>query len=334
MVVSANNPFTCYLGTDGQPIDDGLINFGVANQDPVANPVAIFWDAALSVPASQPVRTLAGFASNGGFAGNIYTAGDFSIRVADRHNQQQFTAPTNGFRPGTPGGIVLANNEILLAEDGSSISMEDGSALSIGDSSGVGVVVTTAPNARWTGGLIPIVTGEPLGSATRLWDAFLDNVEASNFNTAPTFDAGATFDDDIVMNAEPVKFVGAVPDGAANQMGDQDFSKASLNFTTAAGVLTLNSSRNINGTPTIDAGGFVIVILDNAMSSTNFRPHTQFFRAGAGTPLGAWWVVTIVSTTVIHLYPYTVAAGVPTAVVIFGGAGVASGCILDVFGSQ
>jgi hypothetical protein len=177
MAVSALNPFVCYLGIDGQPLDGGYLNFGLANQDPVTRPVDIFWDAALSVPASQPVRTLGGFASNNGARANVYTAGDFSIRVADRNNVQQLTAPTNGFRAGSTGGWTLADGEIGLAESGSSIDIRDGSGLALGDGSGAGLVITTDPSARWTGGLIPIVDGEVLGSTTRRWDAFLETVD-------------------------------------------------------------------------------------------------------------------------------------------------------------
>lgn len=245
MVVSANNPFTCYLGKDGQPIDGGFVNFGVANQDPLTVPVAVFWDPALTEAATQPIRTIGGFADNGGFAGNIYTAGDFSIRTADRNNVQQFTAPSNTFRPGSVGGITLANGDILLAQAGSDITMEDGSNLFIGDGGGTGVTVTTAPNARWTGGLIPIVTGEPLGSATRRWDAFLDDVDAGDVIADTMGVSGALYS---TASTSPTNNREAI---ALNQLSAV---LANGRITYTAGVPALSNTKNCASIADIGVG--------------------------------------------------------------------------------
>lgn len=166
-------PFDLFTDDDGQPLDAGFIYIGTANADPVSNPVAIYWDAALTIPASQPVRTINGFPSRSGSPGRLFVASNFSITVKDKKGVQQLTNPSGG-RAGL-GSIVLVATESLTAETGATIALNDGSTLRIGDDTGTGVVVTVAPNARFVGDLIPEVTGtQVLGSATRKWDAHLD----------------------------------------------------------------------------------------------------------------------------------------------------------------
>lgn len=166
-------PFDLFTDDDGQPLDAGFIYIGTANANPVSNPVAVYWDAALTLPASQPVRTINGFPSNNGSPGRLFVASNFSITVKDKKGVQQLTNPSGG-RAGL-GSIVLVATESLTAETGATIALNDGSTLRIGDDTGTGVVVTVAPNARFVGDLIPEVTGtQVLGSATRKWDAHLD----------------------------------------------------------------------------------------------------------------------------------------------------------------
>lgn len=77
-------PFPVFTGRDGQPLDEGRIYVGVANQDPVANPVALFWDDALTISAQQPVITSGGYPVFVGSPAKLYTASAaVSMRVLD-----------------------------------------------------------------------------------------------------------------------------------------------------------------------------------------------------------------------------------------------------------
>ena len=49
-------PFNIWTGLDGQPLENGMIWVGVANMDAPSNPVAVFWDAALTIPAALPFK--------------------------------------------------------------------------------------------------------------------------------------------------------------------------------------------------------------------------------------------------------------------------------------
>jgi len=117
MTVSFAVPFPQIPDAAGAPLDGGFIYMGVANLDAVANPVAVFFDAALTVSATQPLRTSGGFVVNGsGTPQNVYTAGDFSVAVKDRNNVSIYSAPSYGFRVFSAAvtfGALIVNTSIV-----------------------------------------------------------------------------------------------------------------------------------------------------------------------------------------------------------------------------
>ncbi len=92
--LSVNPPYPIFLDIDGQPLDAGYIYLGVANQATEANPISAYWDAALTVPATQPILTRAGFPVNAGVPARVYVNSDFSIVVKNRNGFQVFSSPT------------------------------------------------------------------------------------------------------------------------------------------------------------------------------------------------------------------------------------------------
>lgn len=81
-----------YYDKDGTPLDAGFIYIGQVSQNPETNPVAVYWDSALTLPASQPIRTLNGYPSRQGVIANIYTASSFSITVKSKRKELVFTS--------------------------------------------------------------------------------------------------------------------------------------------------------------------------------------------------------------------------------------------------
>jgi hypothetical protein len=81
-------PFGQFFGLDGKPLEDGYVYIGVVGLDPIANPVPIFYDAALTIPAPNPMRTIAGYVSNAGAPTNVFTSNNYSIKVTDKNNVQ------------------------------------------------------------------------------------------------------------------------------------------------------------------------------------------------------------------------------------------------------
>jgi len=81
-----NEPVQIFYAADGTPLEAGRIYVGTAGLDAIANPITLYWDSALTIPAAQPVRTLGGRPVYQGQAGNLYTsANSYSITVQDRN---------------------------------------------------------------------------------------------------------------------------------------------------------------------------------------------------------------------------------------------------------
>lgn len=92
---SISSPYPIFTDIDGQPLEDGFIWAGQANLDPQVNPIAVYWDVALTIPAAQPIRTLGGYPSNSGTPARLYIGTDYSIRVMNKNGSTVFTSSAN-----------------------------------------------------------------------------------------------------------------------------------------------------------------------------------------------------------------------------------------------
>jgi hypothetical protein len=82
--LSIQVPFPVFQGRDGQPLENGYVWIGEPNLNPQTNPVVAYFDAALTIPAAQPLRTINGYVSRAGTPAQIYVDGvNFSILVQD-----------------------------------------------------------------------------------------------------------------------------------------------------------------------------------------------------------------------------------------------------------
>lgn len=82
--IAVSPPYPTFSDRNGNPLDNGYIFVGDPNVDPQSNPVACFFDEALTIPAVQPIRTINGYASNAGTPARIFIdATNYSIRVLD-----------------------------------------------------------------------------------------------------------------------------------------------------------------------------------------------------------------------------------------------------------
>lgn len=88
MSTQVNNPFDVFFDSDGTPLENGYIYLGTYGLNPEVNPVAVFWDKARNIPASQPIRTLGGSPVRNGTPSNIYIAETlYSITVKDKNKE-------------------------------------------------------------------------------------------------------------------------------------------------------------------------------------------------------------------------------------------------------
>lgn len=91
-----SSPFPIFEDVDGQPLENGMIYIGTVNLNPQSNPVAVFWDAALTQPAAQPIRTSGGFPVRSGTPSRIYTASSYSIMVTNSKEKLVFSELSAG----------------------------------------------------------------------------------------------------------------------------------------------------------------------------------------------------------------------------------------------
>jgi len=103
--LSIQIPFPVFNDRDGQPLDNGYVWVGTPNLPPQTNPVAIYFDEALTQPAAQPLRTINGYISNSGAPAQVYIDGvNFSILVQDRKGSLVYSFPKGtGISPNASG---------------------------------------------------------------------------------------------------------------------------------------------------------------------------------------------------------------------------------------
>lgn len=108
--LSIQPTFPIFTETDGLPLENGYIWIGAANLDPQGNPINVYWDAALTILAPQPIRTLAGYPSRSGTPARLYVNSDYSIRVQNSKGSLVYSAPQPTEAYG--GGIINANQVV------------------------------------------------------------------------------------------------------------------------------------------------------------------------------------------------------------------------------
>ena len=122
-------PFGQFLDTSGNPLDNGYVYVGTANLNPETNPVSVYWDDDLTIPAAQPIRTINGYLSRNGSPARLYTSASiFSITVRDK----------------TQAIVASALDASSLDNLRADLALSSGSSLSGFIQAGTGAVATTA----------------------------------------------------------------------------------------------------------------------------------------------------------------------------------------------
>jgi hypothetical protein len=90
---SIQPPFPTFSEADGQPLEAGYIWIGTANLNPITNPISVYWDVDLTLPAAQPIRTQGGYPVNSGTPARLYVNSNFSIQVQNSKGSVVYNAP-------------------------------------------------------------------------------------------------------------------------------------------------------------------------------------------------------------------------------------------------
>lgn len=92
-MLPVESAFKIYVGLDGNPLDNGYIYFGSINQNPITSPITVYWDAAGTQPAVQPLRTLNGYIVRNGTPANVFVNGNYSQLVRNSSQVQVYYEP-------------------------------------------------------------------------------------------------------------------------------------------------------------------------------------------------------------------------------------------------
>lgn len=93
MSLQIASPFQQFFDRDGTPLDNGFVYIGTVNLNPETNPLTVYFDDALTIPAAQPLRTSNGYIMRNGSPARLYTSQeDFSLTVREKNGVLVFTA--------------------------------------------------------------------------------------------------------------------------------------------------------------------------------------------------------------------------------------------------
>jgi len=106
--LSIQPPFPVFTDLDGQPLEDGYIFIGTANLPPITNPLTVYWNAALTNVAVQPIRTSGGYPVNSGTPARLFVNANYSIQVQNRTGAMVYSSLQDNLFSGG-GGAIAAN---------------------------------------------------------------------------------------------------------------------------------------------------------------------------------------------------------------------------------
>jgi hypothetical protein len=116
--LSIQPTFPIFTDIDGQPLEDGYVFIGTANLNPITNPITVYWDAALTLAAAQPIRTLGGYPMNSGTPARLYVNSDYSIQVQNKNGSLIYSALAAGDR--FSGVVVdISSTDVSFIQAGS-----------------------------------------------------------------------------------------------------------------------------------------------------------------------------------------------------------------------
>ena len=107
--LSIKPPYPAFAGADGLPLENGYIWVGTVNLNPQVNPISVFWDSALTIPAALPIRTLNGYPVYQGSPSRFYAGSDYSIQVLDSKGSLVYTSLNGNVTSGSAATNATGN---------------------------------------------------------------------------------------------------------------------------------------------------------------------------------------------------------------------------------
>jgi hypothetical protein len=275
--LSISVPYPVFSGQDGLPLDNGYVWIGTANLYPITNPIAVYFDEALTIQATQPLRTINGFISNAGTPAQVYVdAVNFSILVQDSKGSMVYNFPDGTglspdacgitYYPPFTGAVPYPVCEVLEQ----SVSVKDFGAVGDGVANDTAAIQTALDYLRDNGGTLIF----PFG--TYIVNAQLTLQRSSNSHAKRWVIEG---NDSLIKSSF---------NGEIFKVGATDFSYFVEDGGTVINNLFINGSETASGSsgvdPTYSQTGLYLYIagnvnLNNVQSSkskTGIRTHACF----------------------------------------------------------
>jgi hypothetical protein len=198
----------------------------------------VYWDAALTIPATQPIRTRGGYPINSGTPARLYVNSDYSIQVQNRNGSVVYTAlsATERYNDVVIDGLIISSANVTFLQAGANavtrtaqakmretVSVKDFGATGDGvtnDTAAFLAAMTAAPNVYVPAGTYCVDAGNSSGcliTSGTGYNVYGDGeksiIKRFSYNPAHScidFDSGSstTFIDDVKFSN--LKFLGAV----------------------------------------------------------------------------------------------------------------------------
>lgn len=219
-LTQVTGPYPIFTDLDGTPLDDGYLYIGEINEDPQTNPIQVYWDSALTIVATQPIRTSNGYAYRNGSPALLYTAGEFSITIRNKRQEFVLYSPVGyGFDPAAVSASVVKND---FVGDGVEVDFTLSASPSTVLATNVFIngVYQEKDSYSLLGNVVSFTTAPPVGSSIEILTnetGVINSGNANNISYTASF-AGATAQT-VQTKLEQyvsVEDFGAVGDGVAN----------------------------------------------------------------------------------------------------------------------
>jgi len=116
MAIKITQKYELFKDVDGDPLENGYIYIGTIGLNPEVSPITVYFDEALTLPATQPLRTSGGYIQNAGTPANIYVDTDYSITVRNKNETLIYTSLSNNVEAGLSSSVDVIGDLIGLDE--------------------------------------------------------------------------------------------------------------------------------------------------------------------------------------------------------------------------
>lgn len=252
MSARIETPFPIFTDTDGSPLEDGFLYIGEVNQNPEVVPTTVYWDENLTVPASQPIRTISGYPSRSGTIARVYLDVDYSITIRDKNSSLVSTSANET----VDGGIGIIGNFATATGTVNALELDLPSVAAYADNMILDFQVTGANTGSMTiqinalGTKALVVNNSPIPSDTTIVNGYYsavynlanDNFELINHEFSQQIEDVEKIDKSVTQNVASDADITLTAD--QNLYGRIEITDTGVILTTGRNVITDNTEHS------------------------------------------------------------------------------------------